>query len=78
MKKEVLKKRQKMKSWLRRGDLKLIIEACDMHKITIYRWFDGLIDNSQIELVVERFVEARKKEAEEAAEKIINEEINEK
>lgn len=78
MENEVLNKRQKMKSWLKRGDLKLIAKACDMDRDTIYRWFDALTDSATIELVVQRFVDTRKKQAEEAAEKIINEEINEK
>lgn len=69
MEKNLLNERQKLKEWLKRGDLKAIAVACEVDRDTVYRWFSGA-ENAAIELVVNRTVEMRRKQAEEAAEKI--------
>lgn len=71
MEKEVLKERQKLKSWLKHGDLQKIAEACEVDRDTLYKWFAGS-DNPALELVVQETVKLRKQQAEEAAKRIIN------
>lgn len=69
--KKLVEEREKLKSWLKHGDIRAIADACEVHREVVYKWFSGS-ENPAIELVVNRIVQMRKDQAESAAEKVVN------
>lgn len=59
-----LEERNKLRGYLRRGDIKKIAEIAKVDRTSVIAWFKGRVKNSVVEGYVISFVAKRKEEVE--------------